>query len=273
MKKRNWIAFSAAAALALAGCSTAAETSAASGSASTSAAAGSDSTSASSDTADSNTITGKVTAIDGNSVTISVGTMNTPEGGADASGMMHGGKGGMKEDSTSGATSSSAPDSTTGATPSESQSSGAASGSTETTSAVITQTGSTVTSNSVDTTTSATVPSQGSGTDSGSDSTSGATMGRPDGGRGFSLFEESGETKTIDLSGATITGTDSTDSLSVSDIAVDDIIVITLGTDGKAETVTIQQLPDMDQKQMRPDSGSTEDAAPTESSDSSSQQA
>jgi hypothetical protein len=87
------------------------------------------------------------------------------------------------------------------------------------------------------------------------------------------MFEESGETKTIDLSGATITGTDSTDSLSVSDIAVDDIIVITLGTDGKAETVTIQQLPDMDQKQMRPDSGSTEDAAPTESSDSSSQQA
>jgi|GEM_PF-4966385 len=261
MNMHKWMIFSAAAALAMAGCSTAAAASATADA----------SSSAAADVSGSNTITGKVTAIDGNSVTISVGTLNTPDSGqmpsgdgssssqpdsgSAPSGMGRGGKGGgMKEDSTSGATPSSSSDSTTGATPSQSQGSDAESGADSTTGATPSQ-------------------SQGSDAESGSDSTSGATMGRPDGGRGFSMFEDSGETKTIDISGAEITGTDSTDSMSASDIAVDDIIVITLGTDGKAVSVEVQDLPQMGQKQMIPDGGDTQNAEPQESADSSSQEA
>jgi hypothetical protein len=196
-KGMKYIFASSALALALAGCSstsTAAASAAAAATAAASTAAAASAAAADSSADYSNqTLMGKVTAVDGTTVTLSLGGAPAGDGtqaGDDTqaapSDAPSGGQPGQKPDSTTGATPSQSADSTTGAT-----SSGA--------------------------------PEQGE-----------APSGQA-GGPGA----EAGGTAVIDLTGATVTSTSGA-SVTLSDIAVDDMLQITVGASNNVTSVVIQ---------------------------------
>ncbi len=195
--KKSVLAMMCSAALVMAGCGTTAAVS---------------STASSSTDYSNQTITGKVTAIDGNSVTVQIGTMSEDQRGGEAPS----GSAAPDGEAPSMPEGSAAPDGQNGG-PGGAQQGGdhkQEDGTSGATSSADTETG----------------------------ATSSAAPDGQGGGMGGQTFTAGDATATFDLSSATITSTDTTDAKSVSDIAVDDVIILTVGDNNTVTAVAIQNV-------------------------------